>query len=387
MRGASSEPQVFPPTINVEDADGPSAASSTYARAASHAPHPPGDTALGYPPDPKVDKQDVTVSADVEARGALRTPSPTPSEQEMLAGSIWTQGTKKSWRERMNRETLITYLVLVVIIAVVTVFLVFQNDIIRGLKPFSDWLHRTKGAWLVPIAIIFVLSFPPLFGHGLIAIICGTVWGVWIGWGIVTAGTVLGELANFVICKWCCYRNGQKFEDRYLMYALYAQVVREGSFVMPTIMRYTSYPGHGQSLTQLDPNRALPNMLCAVLTVIFATCGTSVWEFVLAALLSSPKHLATVYLGVAGSDSDNGLKGGALAGVKVAVIMGTTVVTYAALWWVGREIDRVKGRVIYGRQKSRQERMLRASTQRLGASRDESMDQSTSGSTTGLRRS
>ncbi|KAI0833889.1 hypothetical protein BC628DRAFT_1287436, partial [Trametes gibbosa] len=269
---------------------------------------------------------------DVEARAALCTPSPTPSEKEMLEGSIWTQGTKKSWKESMNKETLITYLVLFIIIGVTTVFLVFQNDIINRMKPFSDWLRRTKGAWLVPIAIIFVLSFPPLFGHGLIAILCGTVWGVWIGWGIVTAGTVLGELANFTICKWCCYRQGKKYEEKYLIYALYAEVVREGTFIVPTIMRYTSYPGH-------------------VLTVIFATCGTSMWEFVLAALLSSPKHLATVYLGVAGSD--NGLKGGALTGVKVGVVVGIIVITYGALWWIGRQIDRVKGRVIYGRQKSR----------------------------------
>ena len=36
-----------------------------------------------------------------------------------------------------------------------------------------------------------------LFGHEILAIIVGDVWGVWIGFGIVAAGTLLGELANF----------------------------------------------------------------------------------------------------------------------------------------------------------------------------------------------
>ncbi len=38
---------------------------------------------------------------------------------------------------------------------------------------------------------------PQLFGHEIIAVVCGDVWGVWIGFGIVAAGTLLGELGNF----------------------------------------------------------------------------------------------------------------------------------------------------------------------------------------------
>ena len=38
---------------------------------------------------------------------------------------------------------------------------------------------------------------PQLFGHEIVAILCGVVWGIWLGFAIVTAGTALGELANF----------------------------------------------------------------------------------------------------------------------------------------------------------------------------------------------
>ena len=41
-------------------------------------------------------------------------------------------------------------------------------------------------------------NHPQLFGHEFVAIICGLVYGIGIGFAIVTAGTLLGELANFL---------------------------------------------------------------------------------------------------------------------------------------------------------------------------------------------
>ncbi|CDO68418.1 hypothetical protein BN946_scf184837.g1, partial [Trametes cinnabarina] len=46
--------------------------------------------------------------------------------------------------------------------------------------------------WTIPIGILFVISFPPLFGHEIVAILCGLVWGLWAGFGIVAAGTFIG---------------------------------------------------------------------------------------------------------------------------------------------------------------------------------------------------
>lgn len=46
--------------------------------------------------------------------------------------------------------------------------------------------------------------------------------------------------------KWSCMKYGKTWEDKYLMYALWSEVVREGGFIIPTIMRMTSYPGHCQ---------------------------------------------------------------------------------------------------------------------------------------------
>lgn len=36
-----------------------------------------------------------------------------------------------------------------------------------------------------------------LFGHEMLAILCGLVWGAWLGFAITAAGTLIGEIANF----------------------------------------------------------------------------------------------------------------------------------------------------------------------------------------------
>jgi len=54
---------------------------------------------------------------------------------------------------------------------------------------------RLPGGWAIPIGILFVLSFPPLFGGEVICLLCGLVWGLWVGFGIVCAGTFIGEVS------------------------------------------------------------------------------------------------------------------------------------------------------------------------------------------------
>lgn len=46
---------------------------------------------------------------------------------------------------------------------------------------------------MIPIAILVLISFPPLFGHEIVALLCGVVYGLWIGFAIVAAGTFIGE--------------------------------------------------------------------------------------------------------------------------------------------------------------------------------------------------
>jgi uncharacterized membrane protein YdjX (TVP38/TMEM64 family) len=74
---------------------------------------------------------------------------------------------------------------------------VYHKQIEDWLRPAANWLHALKFGFLIPIAILFIISFPPLFGHEIVAVLCGDVWGLWEGFGIVCAGTLLGEIGNF----------------------------------------------------------------------------------------------------------------------------------------------------------------------------------------------
>jgi uncharacterized membrane protein YdjX (TVP38/TMEM64 family) len=67
------------------------------------------------------------------------------------------------------------------------------NVVVQKLRPFSEKVRDLPAGWLIPIAILFVISFPPLFGHEIIALLCGVVYGLWIGFAIVAAGTFIGE--------------------------------------------------------------------------------------------------------------------------------------------------------------------------------------------------
>ncbi len=64
---------------------------------------------------------------------------------------------------------------------------------VQKLRPWSEKVRDLPAGWLIPIVIFIIISFPPLFGHEIIALLCGVVYGLWIGFAIVAAGTFIGE--------------------------------------------------------------------------------------------------------------------------------------------------------------------------------------------------
>ena len=45
-----------------------------------------------------------------------------------------------------------------------------------------------------------------------------------------------------------CMARGKKYEEKSVNFALYSQVVREGGYHVPIIMRFSAIPGHCTSL-------------------------------------------------------------------------------------------------------------------------------------------
>lgn len=111
------------------------------------------------------------------------------------------------------------------------------------LKPFADKVKVLPAGWTIPIALLFILSFPPLFGQEIVCLLVGTVWGLWVGFGIVAVGTMLGEIGNFYAFKYCLRGQAIKLEETNSNYACLAHIVREGGFFLAFVIRLSAVPG------------------------------------------------------------------------------------------------------------------------------------------------
>lgn len=75
--------------------------------------------------------------------------------------------------------------------------------------------------------------------------------------------------------------------------------------------------------------------------------------FSLAAILSLPKQFITVYLGVILEQSGTGTQTTQSRIISDVVLAVTILITFVAMWYIFREMDKVKPQVIYDRRKAR----------------------------------
>jgi len=61
---------------------------------------------------------------------------------------------------------------------------------------FDHSLFSTRKSTKRSLKLVALNLLLQLFGHEIVAMLCGIVWGLGIGFLIVAAGTILGELAN-----------------------------------------------------------------------------------------------------------------------------------------------------------------------------------------------
>ncbi|KAF8181956.1 hypothetical protein K438DRAFT_1535918, partial [Mycena galopus ATCC 62051] len=273
-----------------------------------------------------------------------RTPSPTLEEHNLLHGIKPQKTTRQKISELFLLRDLhvldipsATFATVSVILALVILFSVETKNIVNALKPATSWMHDHTLGPLIPIAILVVLSFPPLFGQEIIATVVGATWDFPAACIIVAIGTLLGEIANYFTFKYACSTRGAKLEAKNIDYGLLAHVVRKGSFRVILIIRYSAIPPH-------------------FATTVFATVGISFWIFLAAAILSLPKQMVPVYIGyvmqpsVAGQSSYNGT-----SKIVENVVLGLGIaVTIAAYIWIRRRIKAATPDFIYERRKARQ---------------------------------
>lgn len=113
------------------------------------------------------------------------------------------------------------------------------------------------------------------------AVLCGIVYGVWVGFAFTTVGTLLGEVGNFFVFRYFLPSTAGTFERKSLTCACLAHICRHGGFFIVLATRMS----------------AIPRRLTTA--VFFSTVGMGFWTFLLAAVFSLLKCLNVVYLGVA----------------------------------------------------------------------------------------
>lgn len=138
----------------------------------------------------------------------------SPNRQRTRAGPPDdTEYKPLNWKKILFSPKYLPWHILFIAIGVASAFLTIYHDrVVDHLRPFSESVRDLPAGWLIPIAILIVISFPPLFGHEIVALLCGVVYGLWIGFAIVAAGTFIGE------SKWSRYhdRGGRRLAKRLL---------------------------------------------------------------------------------------------------------------------------------------------------------------------------
>ncbi|KIK64265.1 hypothetical protein GYMLUDRAFT_259246 [Collybiopsis luxurians FD-317 M1] len=261
-----------------------------------------------------------------------RTPSPTPSEFKALHPDAKLPDEKK--------PGVLYYIVIALIIALAVLLIVFHEKIIKALTPATNWAHDHKFGWLIPVGILFVLSFPPLFGHEIIGLLCGVGWGLGAGFGIIALGTLLGEIANFFVFKYWCSVRAQKYEKKQIQYACLSKILREGGFKIALAARYSIIPPH-------------------IATAIFASSGMGFWTFLASAVCSLPRQLVIVLTGVLFKDEANGTSTKKEKTEFALVIVAFTIITLITYGYLLKQMKRVTPEVVYQRRKARQAENLK----------------------------
>ncbi|BEI86002.1 hypothetical protein CcaverHIS002_0602890 [Cutaneotrichosporon cavernicola] len=185
---------------------------------------------------------------------------------------------RRAARRATARHLYKWYILLAVVIAVSVLVSTKHTTIVEFCRPVTERIRSWPGGWLIPIAFLIIVSFPPLVGHEIIGILCGLVWGMWAGFGVLAAGTFLGEVATWIAFKWMCTARARKFERRNKLYGALTQLIREKSFTFVLILRFSAVPGH-------------------IVTAVSASAGANVWSYLAAAFLTLPKQWVIAYLG------------------------------------------------------------------------------------------
>ncbi|GAA5891633.1 hypothetical protein JCM6882_006151 [Rhodosporidiobolus microsporus] len=243
-------------------------------------------------------------------------------EAKDAAKEIWgfcrTHDWKKTTKKSFQKKYWIWWILAVVLIVAVALIAWYRDDIVRKFEPHKDKIVEFPASWVIPIVVLVILSFPPLGGHELVLLVVGLIWGVWVGFAIACAGTLIGEILCFYLFKYLLTSRAAKIEQESVFYACIARLMRDGGLWIIIVVRFSAIPGH-------------------VVTAIQSTVGMSIWIYSIAVIVSLPKQLAVTYMGDAIMQTDDNAgkeESNQTTIISLVVLFVTTLATILALYIV-----------------------------------------------------
>ncbi|WVO25065.1 uncharacterized protein IAS62_006450 [Cryptococcus decagattii] len=224
------------------------------------------------------------------------------AEREFMKRGMFDWDELKSWRFWIRKEWWYYYIILAVICVLVVLMSVYHDDIVNWMKPAANWMKNRMGH-----------SYRRIFHHFLSS-------SLWPRDRRNPPGTLIGEIGNFYAFKYCLRSTAEKYEKNNINYACLAHVVREGGFFIIFVARMSAIPGH-------------------FTTAVFATCGMNIWIFTLAAVLSLPKQLIVVYLGVMFDSQEKSTKE---KWISHGVLIFGFILTLWSAWYIWRKMQQAR---------------------------------------------
>ncbi|OLN85547.1 Golgi apparatus membrane protein TVP38-like protein 2 [Colletotrichum chlorophyti] len=248
-----------------------------------------------------------------------------------------------NWKKIFLTPKYIPFHLLAIAILGITIYIsLHHEEVVEKLRPFSEKVRSLPGGFLIPVAILILISFPPLFGHEIVALLCGVVYGLWIGFAIVAAGTFLGEIGTWFAFKYTLRRKAQKLERTNLNYGALARLTRDGGFWIVFIIRFSVIPSHFS-------------------TAVFSTCDVKFWHFAVSTFLTLPKQIILVYLGVLFVEKQQN------STIKNVVFGATFVLTIALAVYIYIKMRRVKRTLLEEQAQRKAQRELELLPQKAEA--------------------
>ncbi|KUI71089.1 Golgi apparatus membrane protein TVP38 [Cytospora mali] len=249
-----------------------------------------------------------------------------------------------NWKRVFLTPKYIPVWIVMILVGILTAVITLKHDqVVAALRPFAEKVRNIPAGWLIFVAVLFVISFPPLFGHELVALLAGVVYGLWIGFAVVSAGTFIGEIGTWFAFKKAFRRKAEKMEMTNLTYGSMARLCREGGFWIVLIIRLSIIPSH-------------------MSTAVFSTCDVKFWRFAVSTFLTLPKQLILVYLGVLlVQEQDDSV-------IKDALFAVAGLVTVAAAVWIWFKMKKYKTQLL----EEQAQRQQRKEAERLALTRSDS---------------